>query len=65
MDPDYNPSTQEEKDLFKEKQKYMYLVAIKILQTDRGIFFVGQHKVDRDAQKVFEKVIAFYTDSRI
>ena len=42
----------------------MYLVAINIFQTDRGVVFVGQHEADRDAHKVFEKVITFYTDSR-
>ena len=42
----------------------MYLVAINILQTDRGVVFVGQHEADRYAQKVFEKVITLYTDSR-
>ena len=49
LDPDYKPSTQEDKDLFKEKQKYMYLVAINILQTDRGVVFVGQYDADRNA----------------
>ena len=29
-----------------------------------GIVFVGQHEVDRDAQKIFEKVINFYLHSR-
>ena len=42
----------------------MYLVAINILQTDRCVIFVGQHEADRNVQKVFEKVITFYTDSR-
>ena len=42
----------------------MYFVAINILQTDRGVVFVGKHEAYRDAQKVFEKVITFYTDSR-
>ena len=42
----------------------MYLVAINILQTDRGVVFVGQHETDRDAQIVFDTVITFYTDSR-
>ena len=37
----------------------MYLVAMTILKTDRGIVFVGHHETDRDAQKVFDKVIDF------
>ena len=42
----------------------MYLVAMTILKTDRGIVFVGQHEVDRNAQQVFKKVINFYLHSR-
>ena len=42
----------------------MYLVAMTTLKTDRGIVFVGEHEHDRDAQKVFEKVINFYLHSR-
>ena len=40
------------------------MVAINILHKDRGVVFVVQHEADRDAQKVFEKVITFYNDSR-
>ena len=58
------PSNDEEMELFIEKQKYMYLVAMTILKTDRGIVFVGQHEADRDAQQVFRKVIDFYLHSR-
>ena len=64
MDPEYKPSNEEENNLFLEKQKYMYLVAMTILKTDRGIVFVGEHEVDRDAQQVFKKVIDFYLHSR-
>ena len=42
----------------------MYLVALTILKTDRAIVFIGQHEVHRDAQKVFEKVLNFYLNSR-
>ena len=49
LNPTYMPSNDEEMELFIEKQKYMYLVAMTILKTDRGIVFVGQHEVDRDA----------------
>ena len=62
LDPTYVPNTPEEMELFNEKQKYMYLVAITI--SDRGIVYVGQHEADRDAQKVFEKVLNFYLNSR-
>ena len=62
-DPKYVPSTQEEKDLFSEKRQYMYHVAYTILQTDRGIVFVGEHEVDQDTQKVFQKTFLFILKS--
>ena len=64
MNPDYKPSNEEDIKLFIEKQKYMYLVTMKILKTDRGIVFVGQHKADRDAKQVFKKIINFLLHSR-
>ena len=42
----------------------MYQVADRILQTDRGVVFVGQHEVDFDAQKVFAKTLGYYLESR-
>ena len=35
LDPNYTPSNEEETNLFNEKQKYMYLVAMTILKIDR------------------------------
>ena len=64
LDPNYVPITQEEKYLFTEKQKYMYLVATKILLTNRGVVYVGQHEAEKDAQQIFEKVIDVYLHSR-
>ena len=58
LDPNYTPISPDEIELFKEKQKYMYQVADRILQTDRGIVFVGQHETDFDAQKVFAKTLS-------
>ena len=42
----------------------MYSIADTILQTDRGIVFVGQHEHDHDAQQVFAKLINYYLNSR-
>ena len=42
LDFAYKTSNPEEKLLFKEKQKYMYAVAVIILQTDIGIEHVGE-----------------------
>ena len=41
LDPNYTPSNDEEAQLFIEKQKYIYLVAMTILKIDRGKEFVG------------------------
>ena len=49
LNPDYIPSL-ENIDLFREKQKYMYAVAVKILKTDIGVEYVGAHENDGDAQ---------------
>ena len=38
----------------------MYHVDDTILQTDRGIVFVGENEEDQDAQKVFQKLFNFY-----
>lgn len=64
LDPTYKPYNEKETKLFTEKQKYMYLVAMTMLKTDRGTIFLGKHEDDRDAQKVFEKFINFYLHSR-
>ena len=63
LDPDYVPTPADEP-LFKEKQKYMYVVAVKILKTDIGIEHVGAHEHDKDAQKVFSKTLHHYHHSR-
>ena len=43
----------------------MYSIADTILQTDRGIVFVGQHEHDHNDQQVFAKLINYYLNSRI
>ena len=43
--PTYVPSTADTP-LFKEKQKYMYAVAVKTLKTDIGVKYVGAHEND-------------------
>ena len=49
LDPQYEPKTPEDAELFQLKQEYMYNIADTILQTDRGIVYVGQHEHDHDA----------------
>jgi hypothetical protein len=40
LDRDYAPTSSEERDLFTEKQKFMYAVFERTLQTDQGKAFV-------------------------
>ena len=59
----YMPRTVNNKDIFTKKQKFMYSVFMKVLLTDRGKRYVREHEVDFDAQKVYEKLSTFCTDS--
>ena len=43
LDPNYTPKTMEDILLFEKKQKYMYSVLEKILQTDEGKIIVRKH----------------------
>jgi hypothetical protein len=46
-------SSEDSKNLFIEKQKFMYAVFERTLQTDQGKAFVRQHEKDFDAQKIY------------
>ena len=57
LDPDYTPLTQEEKDLFRLKQDYMFGVFDQTMKAQQLRSFVLQHMDDRDAQAVHRKLI--------
>ena len=57
LDAAYVPTTQEEKDLFNEKQKYVYAVLEMKVFTDRGKGFIREHENNYDAQKAYIKPI--------
>ena len=63
LDPNYVPKTVEDIALFEEKQKYMYSVLEKILQTDEGKVIVRSHDLDRDAQKIYAEYLNVMTAS--
>ena len=63
LDSNYTPMTPEDTDLFEEKQKCMYSVFEKTLQTDHGKAFVREHTDDYDAQEVFKKISKHYKES--
>ena len=56
LDGSYIPSTQEEKDLFTEQQKYIYAVLEAKVLTDVGKTFVRAHEHDFDGQAVYNKL---------
>ena len=63
LDSTYVPPDQDAETLFKLQNNYMYSVFIKVLKTDIGKSIVRAHQQDRDAQKVYEKVINHYLKS--
>jgi hypothetical protein len=56
LDPTYAPTSIDDTRLFAEKQKYMYAVLEKNVQTDTGKRLVREHLNDYDAQEVFKKL---------
>ena len=64
LDPTYKPKRgSEEEALFKEKLHYMYTIFTHCLKTDMGKSIVREHDKDFDAQKVWEKVLAYQSKS--
>jgi len=63
LDPSHVPVTQDDKDLFQEKQKYMFAVFDQTLLTDTGKALVCEHENDFDAQKIYLEIVKFYLKS--
>jgi hypothetical protein len=59
----YNPSTQEEIEVFQCQQEYMYSVFLLTMQTDFGKRLVRQHENTQDAQTIFSEYVKYYSDS--
>ena len=53
----YVPSTNMDKEMFKEQKKFMYNVFNKTLKTDYGKFLVNEHSDDRDSQEIWKKLM--------
>ena len=56
LDHEYKPMTQEQLELFIEKQKYLYAILENKVMTDRGKAIVREHETDFDAQKAYQKL---------
>jgi hypothetical protein len=64
LDPCYRPTTAEDSiALFAEKQKYMYSVFERTLQTDEGKVVVRSHDSDRNAQLIYSEFLEVMTQS--
>jgi hypothetical protein len=61
--PCYQPTTVEDIALFAEKQKYMYSVFERTLQTDEGKVIVRSHDSDRNAQLIYSEFLQVMTQS--
>jgi hypothetical protein len=57
LDPTYSPNTTEDRELFKEKQKYMYAVFVNTLKTDQGKGCVRKFGGTFDAQSIYRDVV--------
>jgi hypothetical protein len=57
LTPTYKAVTPEDKALLDEKQKFMYAVFMKTVQTDTGKSFVRSNEATYDAQKIYEQLI--------
>ncbi len=55
LNSSFKPTT-EDQDLFKAKQKYMYAVFERVLQTDKGKALVRSYETTADAQKIFKEL---------
>ena len=63
LDPKYQPSDQDAKDLFNEKQKFMYAVFQKNLLTDKGKALVRSYSSNYNAQQVYKELLTYQTSS--
>ena len=63
FNPNYIPPDRDAAALFQQKQAFVYAVFNRTVQTDSGKAFVREHEADFDAQRIYEKLILFASDS--
>ena len=63
LDPTYVASTSEERELFKEQQKYMCAVFVKALLTDQGKAIVRKYEKKSDAQSIYREITEYTSKS--
>ena len=63
LDPHYLPATYEDKMLFREQQRYMYDVFVRVLKTDKGKAIVQKYKGIFDAQSIYQELQEYASKS--
>ena len=63
LDHLYTPTTQEDKELFDEMQKFLYAVLDTTVRTDRGRAIVRSYEDTYDAQKVYTELQEYHMSS--
>jgi hypothetical protein len=63
LDPSYVPVTQDDMNLFAEKQKFLYAVLETKVLTDRGKSIIRDHEEDFNAQQVYKKLKEYHLTS--
>ena len=59
----YSAVTNDDVNLFNEKQKFIHALFDKTLQTDRGKKHAREHEIYYDAQSMCQKLNSFCTES--
>ena len=63
LDPHYLPATYEDKMLFREQQRYMYDVFVRVLKTDKGKAVVRKYKGIFDARSIYQELQEYASKS--
>ena len=61
IDPNYSPSDDVEKELFKLKQQWLYAALINVIEEDKGKEILRRHHKDHDARKALEEIHDYFT----
>jgi hypothetical protein len=56
LDENYSPITTADKDLFAEKQKFLYAILEAKVETAKGKAIIRSHEKDYDAQKAYSEL---------
>ena len=61
----YSPSSPEDKDLFHEKQKFLFSVLDHVIHTNMGKTIVRKHTDTMNAQQAYAEITQFYSSSTL